>query len=404
MDETNVIRDYQKQYFAFLEKIKQEKVKLLPKNKKIILDFLRDCELGKTILKGEKKKIGYNRLIRVAGLLRQMDNKWLKKPFNEVKQQEMDDFILGLERGLITQKNGRAYTIESQKTIKKFIRKFYKWLLGDSVDYPDLVKHVDTSGPAPEINAIPKEEIDKLLSRTGHLSHKFVIAVLFDGGLRVGEFFNLRMEDITKKEDYYLVHIKVSKTKPRTISLPLYPEIIEEYLAEHPDKKNPKSLLSIMTYASARNMIKRLGGKVLKKNVYCHLLRHSSATFYANHLNHYQMCKRYGWCMASDMPNRYVDTAGVLEEETINILRNNNGIKQTKENNGLKDELKVMKETLRELQEAEEKRKLEQELHGQLFEKATNYENKEGLKDMRQILDQIFKSDGKLIDKLRDLM
>ena len=63
-----------------------------------------------------------------------------------------------------------------------------------------------------------------------------------------------------------------------------------------------------------------------------------------------------------------------------------------------------MKETLRELQEAEEKRKLEQELHGQLFEKATNYENKEGLKDMREILYQIFKSDGKLIDKLRDLM
>jgi len=263
---------------------------------------------------------------------------------------------------------------------------------------------VDTSGPAPEIKAISKEEIDKLLSRTGYLSHKFVIAVLFDGGLRVGEFFNLRIEDITKKEDYFLIHIKVSKTKPRTISLPLYPEIIEEYLEEHPGKENPESFLSIMTYASARNMIKRLGEKVLKKNVYCHLLRHSSATFYANHLNHYQMCKRYGWCMASDMPNRYVDTAGVLEEETINILRNNNGIKQSKENNALKDELKVMKDTLRELQEAEEKRKLEQELHSQLFERIPNFENKKGIKDLREIMYQILKTDDKLIERLKEVL
>lgn len=100
----------------------------------------------------------------------------------------MDEFILGLERGTITH-NRKPYTSETQKTIKKFVKKFYKWLLGENVIYPKLVQHIDTSGSIPEINALSKEEIDKLINRAGKLSHKFILAVLFDSGTRSGIVF-----------------------------------------------------------------------------------------------------------------------------------------------------------------------------------------------------------------------
>ena len=71
----------------------------------------------------------------------------------------MGDFILKLEKGNVKNNKGRPYTSETQKTIKKFIKKFYKWFLGNNLTYPDLVSWIDTSGKMPEIQALksPKQ-------------------------------------------------------------------------------------------------------------------------------------------------------------------------------------------------------------------------------------------------------
>lgn len=47
--------------------------------------------------------------------------------------------------------------------------------------------------------------------------------------------------------------------------------------------------------------------KVLKKHLTPHMLRHSSANYWAAKMNRYQFCAKYGWAFSSDMPDRYIE-------------------------------------------------------------------------------------------------
>lgn len=189
-------------YYSALDRLKSGKTKILvPKNKNLILKFLEDAELGRTILKGQKKKIQPGRLHRMLGLMLNMDNLWFKKPFDEINEEDMNHFILNLERGIITSKYGKPYTWETQSTIKKFIHKYYKYLFGKNQFYPKLVQFIDTSTKISEIRALSKDECDKLIENTSKLVYRFMIAVLFDSGARIEEFYNLKQSDFSKKEE-----------------------------------------------------------------------------------------------------------------------------------------------------------------------------------------------------------
>ena len=50
-----------------------------------------------------------------------------------------------------------------------------------------------------------------------------------------------------------------------------------------------------------------------------YLLRHTSATYWANKLPYFKFCKRFGWTMTSNMPQRYIDREGTDELDVANI-------------------------------------------------------------------------------------
>ncbi len=60
-----------------------------------------------------------------------------------------------------------------------------------------------------------------------------------------------------------------------------------------------------------RELLQRLGKRVLGKSLPYHLLRHSSATYYATKLNRQELCYRYGWKFSSNMPDVYISRAGM---------------------------------------------------------------------------------------------
>lgn len=318
------------------------------------IKFLRDAEAGKTILKGQKKKIAEGRLVKMYGLLKLMDSSWFKMPFDEVTEEVMMNFILTLEKGAILSSRKKPYSYESQSTIKKFIRKFYKYLLGDNVNYPKLIQFIDTSTRIPEIRAITKEDNDRLIARSSKPVHKFALAVLFDGGLRVRELYNVKIGDITRENGYYKVRIRVSKTRPRTINLPLYTSIIEDFLREHPNKDEQDKYVFNITYGALKQFLWRLGNNALKRNLYPHLFRHSSATYYSKYVTRYQLCYRYGWSASSKMPDRYIDMNGLIDDDVASKIQkeDNNGIQ--KKNAQLNDELNIMKSQIRELMKKQE--------------------------------------------------
>ena len=59
----------------------------------------------------------------------------------------------------------------------------------------------------------------------------------------------------------------------------------------------------------------RLGRRAVKRRVHPHLLRHSSATYYATKLNRQELCYRYGWRFSSNMPDVYISRAGMESKE-----------------------------------------------------------------------------------------
>lgn len=126
--------------------------------------------------------------------------------------------------------------------------------------------------------------------------------------------------------------VRVSKTKPRTISLPLATDAIRFWVERHPrggpigtdgkiQAKDPDAQLFQWTYAYCRKVLREAGKAELGERLYFHRFRHASATLYARHLTEYQMCARYGWMMGSRAVRRYVEASGVLAEDTASILR-----------------------------------------------------------------------------------
>ena len=81
----------------------------------------------------------------------------------------------------------------------------------------------------------------------------------------------------------------------------------------------------------------RLGKRVLYKRVTAHVLRHSSATYFANKLNHYQLCYRYDLTMSSDQVNRYVDRAWIIEAQTTRLIRADETNTLSTENESLRE-------------------------------------------------------------------
>ena len=318
---------------------------LLPRNRELIIDFIRDCRLGKTVKKREKKIIGEGRCLRYISQLRRL-SRWLNKPFDDVIQKDMEALIEGLENDQFMAWDTRARTqrnlAQSTKVgYKKALRKFYKWLMGNGVSHPDLVDWIDTYDPPTEIPALRRREVEHIADAC-NIRDKAIIMCLFDSGARTEEFLNIRICDITKTEDSFKVRIVHSKTKPRTIHLPISSKWLELWLNQHQSSSEQEFLFPI-TYETLRMMLHRVAKRVLGKRVTPHILRHSSVTYYANLLNHHQLCYRYGWSMASDMPNRYIDREGILEEETRHLVKANDLAGLEKQNVVLKEEMTLVK-------------------------------------------------------------
>lgn len=364
------IHKLDKYYKNKLNSIKNDTA-LSPRNKSIILRYLKESELGKTIKKGQKKQIGAGRNMQSASFLNMMAKDWFKKDIDTVADRDMERFITELNNGKIKNSRGTAYSSETKSNIKKFIRKFYKWLIGNGVTYPPLVDWIDTSKKDAQIYAIPS--LDKgvwwIVELIPDIRRKALIWCCFDSGFREGEILNCRIEDVEKNSDgIYYITCKHSKTKPRTVSLPYSSELLDRWLSQHPDKDNPKAQLWQTSRVMFYKTVRLYGQKAHKKNVTVHMIRHTSATFWAPKLDRVSFCKRFGWSYNSSSPDRYIDFAKVTENKIVDIVKAEKYDELKKELETQKVEKIQMQEQLRAMQE-QQKRLMEAVELTKLYEK-----------------------------------
>jgi len=360
MSEKYDIHSQERKYNSALEKLKADSTSISSDNKELILNFLRDGALGKTILRGKKKTLDSSTLNKYLMDLKDLSY-WFKQlgidSFNNIDMKAMEDFIIALDTDKFKKQNNDKFQPATKVRIKKSIKKFWKWKDGKCKVYPELVEWIDTSLELKDPKSISKEEADKMILHATSIRDKCIIGILFDGGLRIEELLNSRKEDLTKAQDTWKIRIQHSKTKQRTISLPLYTQIIDAYIESisnlpqdaflYPSQKTYTIPLS---YSSSRWMLQTIGKRSIKKSVSPHCLRHSSVTFYCNRLTQAQLCYRFGWDLSSPMPSLYIDRSGIMDGETVNIVRREKNLELEDKYNdllilvkGLMDQMNSMK-------------------------------------------------------------
>ncbi|MBI5806274.1 tyrosine-type recombinase/integrase [candidate division TA06 bacterium] len=335
------IHDSIHKYEVALRTLAKDKY-IIPENKKLILAFLRDCEAGKTVKNRSKKKLCPSRCNRLLDMLKLFSH-LMNKRFDKITQDEFETFVLAFDKDKYRKRDGRKYSDSTKVYYKKGFRKYGNWMKGKGLSNLDY-SFMETIDPVKEVPALTREEIDRMVNKAALIRDRALVMLLFDSGARIEEFLNIRLKHLIKRDNYYQVRIEFSKTKPRTVSLPMCTKILEEWLLEHPEKNNPEAQLFPISYDGVRMVIKRLARKVLKKGVHVHQLRHSSATYYCHKLSSYQLCYRYGWSMSSDQPARYIDREGINEEETAELVATDEVLKIKKENQEIKETMTRLKD------------------------------------------------------------
>jgi len=334
-----------------LETAKETFKKKQPIESKKVFDFLRLLSIGQ-INKG--KTVGEGRQNKYLTVLPIFMN-YFKKPITKITKKDMELFIQDLKNNKIKRIDGGPYSSATKEDVLVMMRIYLKWRLPKK--YTELTDWIDYHRDRKTVEYLKEEETEKLYDACKNNSERFLISVLFDAGCRAEEFLNIRFEDIeepTESFPYYKIDFKeeYSKTKGRIIGMywKHSTKVIKDYLNEV-DKKNSSDPVFPQTYDNVRFFLTRLGKRVLNKRLHFHLLRKSSATYYAPKLNRQELCYRYGWVFSSDVCDVYISRNGEFENGVKDKLLNGDINKLEKKNQDLETKYGLIVEKLNKFED-----------------------------------------------------
>lgn len=195
------------------------------------------------------------------------------------------------------QRQGTARDLKLYKEVKILNPKYKPLLYEMSKKKATLTKLLKLKEPKKFPGTLTTEEVQKLVDSCNNLRDKFLIKLLFETGIRVGESLGLRHSDINSVGGNNEIHIlyrddNVNDAKGKSKSerivqasgdlMRLYGRYI---IDEYPDVDSDYVFVNIwkgeighpMKYSTVRGLFKSLKKKT-GIDVYAHLLRHTHAT------------------------------------------------------------------------------------------------------------------------------
>lgn len=325
---------------------------LSKRQKDQIKKFILEAQIGKN----SKKKVGTHRLISNLQTFFKL-GEYFKKDFDKLTEQDLIKFYQDLEQDKIRAKSGKPYKASSKDDTIRNLKRFLKWVWPEG-KYKQRASWIKQYNEVPEMRALSMEEIKKLAKGFKLPRDKTLTMFLGDSGCRIEEALNLAIKDVEKKtkdngQEYFIINVRISKTKPRKISVPLCSEMLNEWLQQHPNMKDKEAYLFPATYDAYRKALRLTAKKILGENVTPHQLRHSSASHYCKVINNpYKFCYRYGWAFNSDMAKRYIDREQLEEqaqEELDNVIKKDKIQEVERRNEDLQERLTNVEKVIKNL-------------------------------------------------------
>jgi integrase len=217
------------------------------------------------------------------------------------------------------------------RNYKKTVKKLFRWYNED--EPPKWVKNLkleDIDSTIQPHEILNQDEVDKILDKCKHPRDKAFIAVLADGGLRVGAAASCQIKHVEFSNNYAMLYIsKTSQsrknTTPKGIPLTWSTGYLNQWYSIHPSKGDPEAPLWItldknqepMSYNSWRKRIKNIAKSVdIKKDVNPHAFRHYAITnWILDGLSEQEIKHRAGWSKGSD---RMFKVYGNFTDKQIN--------------------------------------------------------------------------------------
>ncbi len=250
--------------------------------------------------------VGYlNYITRLAQRLHEMG---VDTILTDIEEDDFNKLMLNLQVERELKETGL-------RTYKKVTKKFFRVMSDD--EPPKWVqklklKTLDT--PVQPSDLLTKEEFDKLMEACRHPRDKALIAVLADGGMRIGALASCRIKHVEFTQYGSMVYLSktgmANKTTPaKGIPLTWSTGFLNQWIAVHPFKDDPEAPLWVtlnkkhepMSYKSLRVTIQNVGKKAgIKKRVNPHSFRHMAITHWIyDDLNEQEIKHRAGWSKGS---------------------------------------------------------------------------------------------------------
>jgi len=280
----------------------------------ILLEDSNISEVNKNIIKDFKSyliatRIGILRTNRYIIDLRLLCTRYKDKDFHEWTSKDVIEVLEKIEIADISDNSKNEY----QKSLKKFL----KWIRGEDWEGLKYIRGKRRAYKKPDI--ITKNEIIKLIEAAGHPRDKAMVALLYEGGFRIGELASIRFKDIEFNKFGGKVKVR-GKTGERMVPFVFSESYLKAWMEMHPSRDNesyifvsigPTNYGQPLHYGRLNLILKDIVKSAgIKKKITPHTLRHTRATHLASKLTESEMCHYLGWQLGSDMPRIYVHLSG----------------------------------------------------------------------------------------------
>lgn len=288
---------------------------------KILVEFLKDMELGLNTPKGRKGRREAGTLLNLSSH-NQLFLKNFKKPLVRLKKIDLHNLEKEIADGKIKKRNGQNFSAFGNY-IKDF-KVFWNWGLRTGKFKENITEDITSKTGKPSWVFLGEDKIKKLFNSL-NLEYRTYCWFMYDSGMRVTEAINIRIKDFTDDFSKVTIPDEVSKTFGRTINLKLSTQLIRDFVKSNQLKdddnliqKKPFGINKYLRYHCGKMFGKDKVSNPKSKGLYGRFtlydIRHNSACYW---FNRYPTAKglmyRFGWRKA-DKIEYYSEFLGVADE------------------------------------------------------------------------------------------